>query len=223
VAYTGLLMVGAGWLPWLIRQDDRAIGLGAVGVALLIAGAACRRSDASAWLGPAVAVVLALAWGPLWVRWEARWTEASRLSGRLVESARAWRAAQSPDRLLVVIGAPSRVGWTAEVTGVGEIDPCAVDLLAVLGPSPAPPVEVRKVADSGRLRVSATGGTVLRWGEQAAPMLGVVQVEVDRAGYARGATLDPGLLEPFARRRGCAGVIARRWDGSELVPIETGS
>jgi hypothetical protein len=219
VAYTGLLLAGAGWLPWLIRQDDRAIGLGVVGIALLIAGAVRFRSGARPWLGPTVVIVLALAWSPLWVRWEARWLEASRLSGRIVHSWQAWRADESTGALLVAIGAPSMVGWTCEITGVGEVDPCGLDLFAVLGPSPAPPVETALDGVSGLLHVSTTGGSVLRWGQQPAPSLGVVLVETDR-GYARAAVLDPEPLQQVAKRLGCVGVDLRRWNAGEFVPID---
>ena len=218
IARSGLLLVGAGLLPWLIRQDDRSIGLGVVGLALLIAGAAYRKIGAFSWVGPMVLLVLALSWSPLWIRWEARWLEASRLSGEVVDSWRDWRAAAGPDELLVAIGAPSMVGWTCEVAGVEDVDPCGLGLFAVLGPSPAPPVQMSIDADSGLVQVSTTGGTILRWGRQPAPFVGVMSIETDDAGYARGGVLDLRPLQQAATRRGCAGVDVRWWDGTEFVP-----
>jgi hypothetical protein len=212
LVHTALVLIVAGALPWLIRQDDRGIGLGVAGLALLVAGTAAARPQ----LAVAVMVIAAVSWLPLWLRWESRWLEATRQSLLVSASHRAWRAAAPPGALLVGLGAPSMVGWTCEITGLAELDARTLDLLSVLGPFPAPPVTVETHEASGRLRITAGGDAVFRWGPLPAPGVGVMTVTVDDVG-TRGATVDPAVLRRVAARRGCSGVELRRWDGKAFV------
>jgi hypothetical protein len=212
-ARTGLVLMLGGMVPWLIRTDDRALGLGVTGIALLVAGAMQARPRRAA----ALIVVLAACWLPLWLRWEARWLEAARQSSKVAVSHATWRAEAPAHAFLTALGAPSMVGWTCEVVGVGETDRCAMDLFAVLGPSPADPLQV-SVDARGLVKVATTGDDVLRWGQRSAPSAGVLSVDTDRAGFTRGALLDPRVLRDVARRRGCSGVEIRRWDGGTFRP-----
>jgi hypothetical protein len=221
-AGSGALLVALGLLPWLIRHEDRGIGLGVVGIGMLIAGAAFPREGSSSNRAALVLLVLAVAWTPLWLRWDARWIEASRLSEAVISSGQSWREEVGAGPLLVALGAPARVGWHGEVAGIQEIDSCAIDILGQVGPRPVLPVEVMPLEHGSRLRIAAGGEAVLRWGGVPDPVLGVMRIESDDAGRARGAIFDPGPLAEIAARRGCRGVDVRLWDGERFSPPPSG-
>jgi hypothetical protein len=215
-AGTGLLLVALGLLPWLVRHEDRGIGLGVVGIAILIAGAALPREGASPLRAAVVLLAIAAAWSPLWLRWEARWIEASRLSEAVATSGRNWREEAGAGRLLVALGAPSRTGWHGEVAGLQEIDRCVVDLLGQVGSTLLAPIEVVPQENGSRLRITAGGDAVLRWGGSPEPGFGIMEVIVDHTGRTRGAVFDPRPLVDLAARRGCSGVNVRVWDGERF-------
>jgi hypothetical protein len=217
-AGTGTLLVLLGLLPWLIRNEDRGIGLGVVGIGVLIAGAVSRREGFSSNRAALLLVILAIAWTPLWIRWEGRWLEASRLSEAVISSGQDWREEAGDGTLLVALGAPARIGWHGEVAGIGEIDRCAVDLLGQVGPQPLLPVEVAPIADGSELQITAGGDAVFRWGTAPDPLFGIVRIDTDGAGRARGALIDREALEELAGRRGCRGVEVRIWDGERFSP-----
>jgi hypothetical protein len=218
-AGTGLLLVAAGFLPWIVRQEDRGIGLGVVGLGLLVSGAVTSRGAIRPLFATALILTLVLAWSPIWMHRQRSWIEASLVSQRIAAAHRSWRIEAGPEPLLVAVGTMSRVAWSCEVLGLDEIDRCATHLLGVVGPSPATEVEVVAAASGSRLFVSATGDSVLRWGGQPVPGLGVVELSVDDANHVRAAVIEPARLEPLAAKRGCKGVNLRVWDGTTFATV----
>lgn len=216
-AGTGALLVALGLLPWLIRNEDRGIGLGIVGIGVLIAGAVYPKEGSSPLRAAALLFFLVVSWFPLWLRWDARWIEASRLSEAVISSGQSWREETGAGPLLVALGAPARVGWHGEVAGVRELDSCAIDLLGQVGPHTVGPVEAIRQEGGPHLQLTTGGEAVLRWNVPD-PELGVMRIDVDSAGRARGALFDPGPLAELAERRGCRGVDVRVWDGKRFSP-----
>ncbi len=221
-AGTGALLVALGLLPWLIRHEDRGIGLGVVGIGVLIAGALFQKKGSSSNRAAVILLVLAIAWTPLWLRWESRWIEASRMSDAVISSGLSWREDAGAGPFLVALGAPARVGWHGEVAGIQEIDPCAIDLLGQVGPQPIEPVEAARLDGGPLLRLSTSGQAVFRWGGAPDPDLGVMRIDVDDAGRTRAALFDPGPLAEMAARRGCRGVDVRLWNGERFIPPPSG-
>jgi hypothetical protein len=219
-AGTGSILVLAGALPWVVRQEDRGIGLGVVGIALLIAGAAGDRKGSRPLLAATLILAIALAWSPIWIQCQRSWNEASLISRQIDVAHRAWRSEAGPEMLLVATGSVSRVAWGCEVLGLDEIDRCATQLLGVVGPSPAARWDVVPEPSGKRFLLQLSGASVFRWGERAVPGLGVVELVVDDANRVRGAVIEPARLEPLAAERGCRGVEVRVWNASafEAVP-----
>jgi len=121
--------------------------------------------------------------------------------------------------MLIGLAPVSMVGWTCEVVGLREVDPCAQGLFALLGSSPVSPADVRRLGHGSRVEISATGGSIVRWSSEADPEWGIVEVGRGADGYVRRAVVDPEGLGRSAARSGCRDVDLRRWDGSEFVPI----
>jgi hypothetical protein len=224
-AHAGLVLLAAGAIPWLIRQDDRSIGLGCAGLGVLLAGSLAAQGWPAGRRAAVLLIVLALAWSPLWIRWEGLWTEAARTSGEIESAWRQWRSESGAEPLLVGLGSVSMIGPGAEVTGLGELDRCALDLLGVVGPPPVPPVIIHPAGQPGRVRLETAGGSFFRWGWSANPGLGILSVDTGPGGRKIEALFDPAPLSGLADSLGCGAPLLRRWDGQRFVtlPKETGA
>lgn len=201
------ILLAAGALPWLWRQDDRAIGLGVAGFAIAVGGLVVPRRR-----GALVPLLLALAWLPLWRRASDDWTRASAISGDVARAVAAWRA-ESPDRRLVAAGGVARLPSSAEVAGISELDPCAMDLVTVIAYGQAEPIAWSRAGDG--VSIAARGATRLRWGAGSMPEIGVLAVEPDAAGYPVAMRLDP-ARDPLPDG-GCGPAELRVWTGTAYV------
>jgi len=218
-ARTGAVLLAAGWLPWAIRPDDRGIGLGCAGLALIIAGFLDAAVDRSPAIPAAALVLLSVPWFCLWAVRERLWAESGRIGELTVASMQEWRAEAGPGRLLVAAGRVINIAAGTNIISPAELDPCALSVVGVMGTPPVRPAEVRWEGVPGRYRITASPNSAVAWLCTPNPGSGIVDVECDETGRARSILIDPALLDEELRRRHCGPVEVRRWDGSRFTPF----
>jgi len=219
-ARTGLLLVFAGLLPWIVRQEDRGIGLGVAGLGLLLGGILTERGRNRRWLPATVLAVLALIWTPIWIQRHASWLRAAEISQRIARSVVGWRDQVGPDELLIAFGSPAKVDWTCDVLSASEVDPCSLGLLSLLGPGALEPLQLARHVRPDWIHATARGESVLRWSGPPLPSVGVMEVIRDESGYVRKAVVDPARWPALAELRSCRGYSFRVWDGTRFVRSE---
>jgi len=216
----GIFLIAASWLVWGVTPNDRGLGLGCAGAALLFAGGLGAVKTGRSAVPAMALLVVAGSWSLLWAGRERLWSESSRLDAQTAVALGNWRLEAEPSRLLVVVGRVMSFGAGTHLFNLRELDPCAMTVLGVAGAPPVAAPSVHREGGSGRLRVTAAPGSVLAWHCTPIAGSGVVEVECDATGFARRALVDPALLDGRLLPRSCGPLDVRRWDGESFVPIE---
>src|SRR5262245_2194973 len=168
-----LLFLAAGLIVCIFRHEERSFALGGAGLGVLIA---CLRPGASGrrLLAPVVAlIVLGLAWSPLWIDAERRWTEVTIVSRAVSQAVRGWRMHAVPTTRLVSLGVIVRIGEGTKAPWIREMDDFSLDLLSVEGPEPTLPVRIRRLPEGTLLET--VGMSHLSWSCLPQPELGIAR------------------------------------------------
>ena len=214
----GLILLAAGLLTCIVRQEDRSLGLGCAGLSLLIACLEIPALGSTLAVPSAAVVVLGAVWAPLWIDAERRWTEVSIVSRDAARSAREWRSEVGAGRRLVSLGLVTRIGEGTKAPWIAELDECSLDLLSIEGPRPVLPVNVL-AAGVSEVRLETAGDAHLSSACHPYDDLGITRVDCDAGGYARSAVFRPGALEATGPGKSCGPDDVRYWDGRRFAPI----
>jgi hypothetical protein len=200
------LLLLAGLWPWLVVSDDRCLGLGCLGAAVLLVKLADSAPHRRVWLSLS-APCLGLVFASLWLDGASTWRRGVLEGLALQHAIQAFHRENLGS--LVIVGQADRIGRSSYVTPAEELDACSSSELVLTASNFALPRAAVARVGADIWELTPTAGALLRCSQSV--LIPGASCSDDTSGvrFSRAALLGAQLVRP-----GCGGPLTlAHWSG----------